>query len=397
MRIANPLSHRRRERSHPPVLRALGALLLVALLGGCGEPLPPGGHGHLEHREGAPDLLTLEGSPREMGWWQGRLLRSRLLALHERWQQALEAELIGAGGEGTARQALKHALDQHGDLCLDQTQMRLSEQSLQELDGMAEATGLKPEQILRLDVLRDALRMKGLSARLPGAVGVARAPDGYEARGWWSGPDAALLAAEAIVIHRKPADGVESVAVSWPGSLGALAALTAQGLGFVAADAEVRDKRRIGFGGGRPFFVAAHEALGESDRAAGLMAAVTGTMGHVFVAFSLDRQSSGHPLSALAAFEVYFAAEPPAVLDRLDLLGIGPHEIEGEGPAAALDAALRNPASTLEERWLQLRASADSSGAGAIGPQVSIRWTGTQGELTFRVRQGGGARTVRLP
>ena len=73
-----------------------------------------------------------------------------------------------------------------------------------------------------------ALERRGVQARLVGATGIARTPQGFEARGWWHGPDVTLLGEEWVVIHRKPKSGVESVSVAWPGSLGALAALADQ-------------------------------------------------------------------------------------------------------------------------------------------------------------------------
>jgi len=275
--------------------------------------------------------------------------------------------------------------------------MRLSERLLQELDGMAAATGLEPAELLRLDVLRDALRMKGLSARLPGALGVARGSQSYEARAWWAGADASLLEEQAIVIWRKPRDGHESVVVSWPGSLGALAALTSSGLGFLAADAEVHDKRRLGFGGGRPFCVGAREALATSTSAAELMGRVTGTMGHVFVAFSLERGAPEPLLQALAAFEAYGESSPPALLGTADLIGLGPLEDGQPGRAAALADQLSDPRIDLPARWRTLKAAADPSGAPPRGPRVTLRWSAEGGELIFVAHEGGSARVVRLP
>src|SRR5688572_24133139 len=89
---------------------ALAALLACAALGGCGEP-DVGGSGRLERVEGggAGDHLILEGTPYQMGWWHGHLLKDRIRALHEEWQRqafALDGDLMSADTQARRKAAL---------------------------------------------------------------------------------------------------------------------------------------------------------------------------------------------------------------------------------------------------------------------------------------------------
>ena len=373
----------RRAASALPVARLLLCLLLPGLLlgggalAGCGGQTPPGGHGSLITTPGQPDLLVLEGSPYEMGWWQGHLLRRRIVALHERWE-ALLFQATAGGGPATDTGAIA-ALRAHCALCEDQTRHNLSEPYLQELDGMAAATGLEPKRLLWLDVLRDALRMKGLGPRLLGAVGVARTPAGLEARAWWTGADAALLAGEALVVQRTPERGPSSLCLSWPGSLGALAAVLADGRGYLLADVGIQDGRKRGFGAGRPLNVAAREALPGARDAGWFMASAKATMGHALLGFSWHPERDP-PLRAQGGIVYYVDPPAPEALEDRPFLAVAPYETEHDPRAQALREGLRleEPAGDLalgEIRWAQLQVHADGEGrATGEGLRVRLRY-----------------------
>ncbi len=360
------------------VFRPLLAVLfgvLAALAGGCGDPRPPGGSGRLEAKPGAPPVLVLEGSPYEMGWWQGHLLKDRIRTLHPAWRDELRAALTPGEQGGAGGAALRRAIDVHVDLCVDQTIHRLSENMLQELEGMAAGCGLTKEGLIRLEVMRDALRMKGMDPRLWGSVGLAAEPGGYTAGAYWTGPDVAGHRKDLLVIKRVQPDGSITTVVTWPGSLGGIAGVNDTGVGYVSAEGRVSQEQAMGFGGGRPLTIAAREALDDNDRGYDLLAQVTGTMGHAFLAFSMrrDRDDPAPRVEAIGAFKVYAAIEPPWILDDARYMAVGPYEVLDHPDAKALQAAIRQDPLTPEEFWLRVALHAADAGTNRhTGPHVSI-------------------------
>lgn len=383
-----------------PTRVPLLAALLAACLLGCGEPREPGGSGRLEGGEGgAVAVLSVAGSPYQMGWWHGYLLRGRIVRLHEAWERALLEAVLGRPRSASGGNGARAALEQYLDLVLDQTFHRLSERMLQELEGMAAGCGLAKERLVRLDVLRDALRPKGLDARLVGAAGLLPRPGGsYEARAWWSGADTAMLLQDWLVVRRAPEGGRATVVLSWPGSLGAVAGLRDDGLAYLCGEGEVTDRRRMGFGGGRPFLVAARQALAETASAYDLIAETSGTMGHLMLASSVGRRDGVSRVQGLAAFQVYSQPEPEWFLERAPFLAVGPYE-RLEGPeAVALREAVCGPQLEPDERWLRLRGHADPRG----GPptalhELRITWDGSSGSLEVLLPGGPGASVQLVP
>jgi hypothetical protein len=205
----------------------------------------------------------------------------------------------------------------------------------------------------------------------------------------WGGEDAAWLAEHAVVIHRQPVGERESVALTWPGSVGAVACAASVGRGYVACEVDMRDKRRLGFGGGRPFFVAAREALQTSPDAEDLLAASTATMGHLFVGF-IARPGAQPPVQSLGGVGAFQGSPDPIVALGDDaFLALGPYE-DAKSPdvEAVWESVVRPPGLSNEERWLRLREHAARK-EGADGPEVRIRWT--PGRTTFSFRRAADA------
>lgn len=370
---------------------ALLLTLILALGGGCGKPRKPGGSGDLlPGPDGAPDVLRLSGSPYQMGWWQGHLLRDRILALHEAWEAALFEQLIGKTRSTAGAKGVREALEQYIDLILDQTLLRLSERMRQELDGMASGCGVAVEQLLRLDVLRDALRMKGLPPRLTGAAGLLPRPGGeYEARAYWGGSDVEVLSSQWLLVRREPDGGPVTIVLSWPGSLGAVAGLRADGLSYLCGDGAVGNRKRMGFGGGRPFLVAARQMLEETKSAFDLITESTGTMGHCLLGTSVHRIDGVPRVFALAAFAVYSQSDPEWTLDRAPFLAVGPYDQLESPNAIALRESTGAPDLEPDERWLRLRGHADPLGAAPGGqPSATIEWRAARGSLSITLPDG---------
>ena len=344
--------------------RTLASALFVLLAAGCGRAPEPGGRSVLVEAPGAVAALLVEGSPYQMGWWQGSV-----------WKEAIRARVAAAR---------RLEPQEFIELFADQTRMRLSERMRQELEGLAAGSGTSTEDLLRAEVAAEALRFKGGGARLEGAAGLLPDGAGYEARLLLSGQDVATFAREAVLIHRRPVGAPASVALSWPGSLGGLACVTEAGAGYMLAEVEMRDRRRLGFGGGRPFAVMAREALEATENVEALVAEMTGTMGHIGLGFRA--QPDGQPpVRALAGVHVYGAPDLPWALGRDAFLAVGPYpDPEGE-EARALRAQVVAPAELVPAaRWLAFESLLVPEGG---APRATIIWR--EGTATLRFEPGG--------
>ena len=360
------------------------ALLFLPLLAACGEPRPPGGEGRLEHVDGMADLLVVEGSPYEMGWWHGHLLKEAI--------RARAASFAGAGPYAHGAQA--KALAGFVDVCVDQAFHRLSERMREEIEGMSAATGVDAKALIRPEVARDAVRMKLDPDLVTGGAALQRDGGGYEGRMVFD-PGARDFAGKALLIHRKPEGRSEEVVLARPGSLGGWAAITADGRGYLLAEVEIRNKRQLGFGGGRPLTIAAREALEATEDAEGLMAQVTGTMGHIGLGVS------GHPhhqppVHAMAGVQVYAGGDPPWSLGADPVLVIGPQGDPTSPEARAFREGVAGGAGlTNEERWLRLASKFPAQG-GASPPQVTIAWHPGHARMAWRPGPGDVTREVVL-
>lgn len=359
-RAPDPSSHHHphpRGRAARIVLAACVLAVTCLPLAACGRDRAPGGTGRLETTQGVQHL-TLTGSPYELGWWHGHLLRDDILARVAAARRLEPADFI----EAMADQALA----------------RLGERTRQELDGLAAATGAAAMDLLRTEVAREALRYRGAEAELLGIAGLAPTDGGFEARIRYLGPGAASLADDAIVIERRPTGQPHTVALTTPGSLGAWALLSARGNGYVLAEVDVPNPKRKGFGAGRPLPVMAREVLTATDDVARFTAELTGSMGHTGVGFDLGPRPQRR-VRAFAGVQVYGAPELPWNLGDRPFLAVGPHGDPAADDARALQAGVVTPPDlALDARWLQLDTLGDPTGQ---PPQDTPR-------LTLRLSDG---------
>lgn len=389
-----------------PFTRGLGAAVLLApalLLLGCGDR-PPGGRGllHPATATGAAGHLVVEGTPYEMGWWQGHLLREPIARLHAAWLSVLLAATAG-DADGAAAAALSERLD----LYVDQTRHRLPERLLQELEGLSAGCGLPADELLRTEVMRDALRMEGMSARLPGALAVARTAQGLEARAWWAGPELGLLAAHWLLIERRPTQGGASLSLAWPGSLGGLAVVRPDGRAGLSMEIEIPERARQGFGSGWPFSVALRVSVEEAASLAEQLTRSRGTVGHGLLALDEPRArgvvvQGREQGEAVTDVEVNVGFDTPRALNGRDLLALGPYPDPQHPLAQQLDSESRDESElasvTRAERLASVRrhASGRPDQAQSSGPQLSIRFAAGKALVTFLAAGDGGARTVGL-
>jgi hypothetical protein len=292
-------------------VRALVATLvlpLVLLFGACGEP-SVGGSGRLyPPAAGAPGLTTIrvEGTPYEMGWWHGRLLRDRIGALHRAWQ----AETFGDDA-GLRRQCVA---------LLPEVRARIPERVRLEWEGIAAGSGVAADDLLLTEVMRDLLRFVPGS---PGLLEGAFVAEADHARVVFGGRWARLLDAEWVLVDRRPGDGTPpTVSVAWPGSLGAVAGARGTSLAFLAAEVPL-DPGRDGLNG-VPFGVSARLALEKARTPEEFLAACSRTTGHRALALDL---AAGRRVEAVLAL----TGEDPVDVTGKDWRG-GPGLATGKAP-----------------------------------------------------------------
>lgn len=376
MRRSEPTPGAPPRRAPQNALATLLVLVTAVLLTtACGRDRSPGGEGRLGGGGAAgPRVLTLRGTPYQMGWWQGTLLRD---AIVERASAARELEPAD-----------------YIEAFADQVLHRLSERMRQELDGMAAGTGLEPLDLLRAEVAPEVLRFKGGDARLQGMAGIGPTPDGFEARMRYVGAGAEGFARAAVLVHRAPTDRPASLALARHGSLGAWAYVTATGRGYLIAEVDMTDRRRMGFGGGRPFELAAREALDAAEDVEQFTGELTGSMGHTGLGFSFH-PGELPPLRAMGGVQVYTAPDLPWALGDRPFLAVGPYDDPESPPARALQAqVVASPALSTAERFVALAGlGPPPQGAPLV---VSIRARDGHVELAHEVGGVRGAVRVAL-
>ncbi len=270
-----PLPGRRRA----PVARI--SLAALGLLAACGGPAV-GGSGALHGVPGGgPAHLMLEGTPYEQGWWQGRLLKDRIQALHEAWQRAAFAADGDLGSE-TTRERRRAAL-----VLVDPVLARLPEALRQELEGLSQGCALPVRTLLLTELLTDVLRFTEDAPRLlQGAVGRAGA-HGLALR-LADGPWRALVEPALTWVTRRSRDGSPSLTLlAVPGSLGGL--LCARGDGLAAAALEAPLPREEQLLGDLPFGASLRLALAGAADAEAVWSRLVRSTGHDVTVLDLAR------------------------------------------------------------------------------------------------------------
>ncbi|MHC5009910.1 MAG: C45 family peptidase [Planctomycetota bacterium] len=260
-----------------PVRPLVGALFLTLLATGCGER-EVGGFGRLSTLgdEHPVPHVVVSGTPYEMGYWQGRLLRDRIASLHEAWQ-----ELAFSHGAGPERaKALRASCRVYASEMLK----RMPEALRQELQGLADGSGVDPGRLLLTAVLRDGLRFHDGAARLLTAE-LSAAPDAGLVRIRPYGEEAARLADAWVLVERRPRRGERTLVWTWPGSLGGVAGVAGSGLVLLSSERALPvEEQRLA---DTPFTVLLRRSLERATRTAELIGPLEGSTGHLVVAADL--------------------------------------------------------------------------------------------------------------
>ena len=290
----------------PPALSALRVLLagplVVLLLAACGARAEPVTGTLNEDPEGGRSHLVLQGTPRQMGFAQGRLLRARIHAFHEAWQKALLAQ------DGDLLSPQTRARRRDLTTLLEPARRSLPEAALQELEGLAEGSGLPLTTLLLSEMLTDFLRFQTPpGALLEGSLSLSPL-DGRSPVLRLQGPLADLVRPQLLWITRPARPGGLPVTVlAWPGSLGGLVAVRSDGLVLMA----VEQPLEIGRQGlaGVPFDLSLRLAAERAADARAARALLSGTTAHRVLLADLG---SGHVDCTLCAL----AGEDQAPLEE---------------------------------------------------------------------------------
>jgi hypothetical protein len=291
----------------PPGTRLLAVLLAQLVLAACGPrgddvkgrllDAPPGARAH----------VVLEGTPREMGVAQGRLLRARIHAFHEAWQKALlarDGNLLSPATKERRRELMA---------LLEPARRTLPEAALQELEGLAEGCGLPTSTLLLSEMTTDLLRF----ANEPGPLVQGTLERSAQALAGLrlEGPLAPLLREHLVWVTRPGVGEAARVTLlAPPGALGGLLAVRSDGLALLAVE-EPLEAGRQGLAG-VPFDLslrlAAERATGP-EQALGLLSKTTA---HRVLACDLEGGACFDALIALAGEEPVVQPPTPAASGR---------------------------------------------------------------------------------
>lgn len=263
--------------------RPLALVVVGIVLASCGNrgapAQEPAGRLVVDAGEGLPYAhLVVKGTPRWMGFEQGRLLREPIRAAVARG--LLRPEVVGARTfAGPVRVLLPEALEQ-------------------ELQGIATGAGVLADDLFLLEVAREGRRWQSdapglLEASFASAPG-AGAPLVIALDGLGS----AALPEPLVVVERHPTHGAATLCLSWAGSLGGLLGVSAAGLAAGMGEVEVAPERRSIKG--IPMAIALRLGLEAADAPEALLGRLPSLSGHRVVAVG----SEGRRASALLSLVV---------------------------------------------------------------------------------------------
>lgn len=284
----------RRPRPGSPGRRLLagGLTLALAAVAGCGGEAPVGGAGRRidaprrMHPAPGPFLtqIVVSGTPYEMGFHQGRLLRD---AVRARVARPLRAEVAGVAA-GYARPVR--------DL--------LPVGAWDELRGIAEGAGVSVGDLFDRERAREIERWHVPGAE-PDLASFASAPGSapclavalpWAVRGVGAmfsvggAADDAAAWDQLVVLERHPTGGTATLVIAAPGSVGGIAGVSARGVVAAFGEDPSRSPEQRSLRGA-PFPVGLRYALERGGDADAVVAALPKTLGHrVVVADAANRR-----------------------------------------------------------------------------------------------------------
>jgi len=231
---------------------ALAAQLAGATYGAAAPPPPPiraeplsaSDRGRLRIVEGIP-VLRLAGTPREMGRQHGRILRRQIRYLQKEYFEAMLVKVVGRRNLEQWTRAVEPYLP---------AEMR------EEMEGLAEGSGLSYRDILHINTMTD--RLQALFCSTVVAAGDAtRNGEVFFGRNL-DFPGRNMLQKTTVVIVYRPEGGTPLAAVTWPGLIGVLSGMNARGV----AGATMLIHRGRGIRPGLPYMLMYRAALARAAR-----------------------------------------------------------------------------------------------------------------------------------
>jgi hypothetical protein len=189
---------------------------------------------------GPVPVLRLKGTPREMGFQHGAALKPQIRFLYAEYYQAMVQRALG---EAELR------------AWAEKTEPFLLEKHKEELKGLAEGSGLPYEEVLRVNTMVD--RFQSIACSTVVAMGDAT-KDGevYFGRNL-DFPGRNILQRMTVVLVFEPEGGTPLAAVTWPGLIGVLSGMNANGV----AGATMQIHRGRDLRPGLPYLLMYREAL----------------------------------------------------------------------------------------------------------------------------------------
>jgi isopenicillin-N N-acyltransferase-like protein len=201
------------------VLLALLTLFVQATWGDA--PLPPpvrvedapeALRGHVA-LVGSVPVLHLSGTPREMGYQHGAVLKSQILFLYHEYYEAMVRRLVG---EKELKEWAKA------------TEPFIPEEYREEMRGLAEGCGLPYEEVLVVNTMVDRFQTVACSTVVAGGD-ATKDGEVYFGRNL-DFPGRNILQRMTVVIVWSPEGQTPLAAVTWPGMIGVLSGMNAEGV-----------------------------------------------------------------------------------------------------------------------------------------------------------------------
>jgi len=229
-------------------LLALAALTLFVRATWGDAPVPPpvrvqdadaGVRGRL-HLVGSVPVLRVSGTPREMGYQHGAALKPQIHFLYTQYYEAMVKRLVGE----TDLEAWAHATEEF-----------IPEAYREEMRGLAEGCGLSYDQVLLVNTMVDRFQTV-MCSTVVAAGDATKDGEVYFGRNL-DFPGRNILQRMTIVLEWEPEGGTPLVSVTWPGVLGVLSGMNANGVAGATMQIHRGRERRPGL----PYMLMYREAL----------------------------------------------------------------------------------------------------------------------------------------
>jgi predicted choloylglycine hydrolase len=189
---------------------------------------------------GSVPVLRLSGTPREMGFQHGAALKPQILFLYHEYYEAMVKRLVG---EADLKAWAK------------ETEPFIPEAYREEMRGLAEGCGLTYEEVLVVNTMVDRFQTV-MCSTVVAAGDATKDGEVYFGRNL-DFPGRNVLQKMTVVIVWSPEGSTQLAAVTWPGMLGVLSGMNAEGVSGATMLVHRGRERRAGL----PYLLMYRQAL----------------------------------------------------------------------------------------------------------------------------------------